>query len=254
MVTDSYKLVAKSLESIVVQLRSSATQCRLRRCGSISLLDAYKSCVGIRHIQLAWYQRIDSDYMLLDVRSSSERKWPWTLPHWSLSLYTFAKSQTEFVDDIPEYAACSFHTSIDESVYEKWMMGARASSIVSDGLVLLLTWMPVQPIKKVSLKEIISLRATIPAVLIRDGGIYFGSEIINAVGLAIGGVDYIQVVSMLLCILTSILMGRFMLDLRRASHGVIPNLTTFTVGSVAFASRPDQGGITTGVSGNSIYE
>ncbi|KAI0952097.1 hypothetical protein AcV7_008012 [Taiwanofungus camphoratus] len=96
-------------------------------------------------------------------------------------------------------------------------MGSRAAALISDGLVLFLTWYKTRDIQ-VSLLGT-GTRARLTTVLMTDSSVYFVLLfIVNLVALIIGQVlNEVEAVSTWITILTAILTCRFILDLRQAS-------------------------------------
>ncbi|KAH9914798.1 uncharacterized protein B0H18DRAFT_121762 [Fomitopsis serialis] len=125
------------------------------------------------------------------------------------------------------------------------MMGARAASLLSDGMVLVLTAVKTFWIKK---HTSISRGTMITDIMLRDTLLYFALLcVVNVIGLVTGhlttdiaGVlctcEFIEVWQLWSCILNSVLLSRLTLDLRGAAPGLDSSMTTATrSGSV----RPD---------------
>jgi len=126
----------------------------------------------------------------------------------AISIYTFVISTPVLVDQV-----CDIDTRIASN---GWMIGARISSLVFDGFVMLLTWFRTRRIKLPTSDGIFS-DDTVNAILIRDTAVYFGFLfLINVVGVAIGlaHLTFIEAVSTWTAILTSVLLSRLVLDLR----------------------------------------
>ncbi|EPT00584.1 hypothetical protein FOMPIDRAFT_1162948 [Fomitopsis schrenkii] len=111
--------------------------------------------------------------------------------------------------------------------YEKGTMIARASSVVSDSIVLVLTLMRIRA-KRRDIAGLSKSAHTIRGVLLRNGIICFGLLcIINLVGIATARQTVsIGITQVWIGILTSVLLSRFALDLQEASK---PDLASTTV-------------------------
>ncbi|CCL99572.1 uncharacterized protein FIBRA_01590 [Fibroporia radiculosa] len=96
-----------------------------------------------------------------------------------------------------------------------WLMAARASSLLADGIVLALTWMKLY--RNHMLPDV--TRPHISTILLKDTGIFFGlMSIVNTLGLCVGNVlIYGAMASLWASSLTSILSCRLLLSLRETS-------------------------------------
>ncbi|KAH9942052.1 hypothetical protein B0H21DRAFT_751408 [Amylocystis lapponica] len=82
---------------------------------------------------------------------------------------------------------CGMTYNLADTAYDSWTMASRASSVVSDGLVLVLTWLRVRPVDVAVLGLSSAQGRTLSTVLVRDNAMYFGSLfVLNLVGLGIG--------------------------------------------------------------------
>ncbi|TFY56865.1 hypothetical protein EVJ58_g7378 [Rhodofomes roseus] len=123
------------------------------------------------------------------------------------------------------------------------MMGARAASILSDGLVLALT--AIKTFNRARGADLITGKGPIiKQILLRDTVLCFGLLcIVNVVGIATGHLDqFIEVLQVWTATLTSILLSRLALDLREASAAEEGNSGEFfsrTLRNVGYAI-PDE--------------
>ncbi|KAI0703648.1 hypothetical protein C8T65DRAFT_654645 [Cerioporus squamosus] len=146
----------------------------------------------------------------------------------AISVYTFVQS-TPFLITAP-LQACGFLTVIPPTIYEKyvWMIGARASALLADAIVLIVTWKRTWSIRA----EVASFARTssLTQTLMRDGTAYFVVLlIVNLIGLAlIRRLDLVEPMSTWIAIFTSILTSRFILDLHEASDRLCGDDTRFT--------------------------
>ncbi|KZT11532.1 uncharacterized protein LAESUDRAFT_747208 [Laetiporus sulphureus 93-53] len=102
----------------------------------------------------------------------------------ALTLYPFISMspQTKMLPNLQ--VTCSFTTSISESVYDKWMIGGRASSVLADVIVFILTWVKTQPF------ICNSIQSRLQRLMLTDTAWYFGIlSIINAVSMEVGHFD-----------------------------------------------------------------
>ncbi|PCH35337.1 hypothetical protein WOLCODRAFT_145771 [Wolfiporia cocos MD-104 SS10] len=103
--------------------------------------------------------------------------------------------------------------------WTRWMMGSRASSVVSDGLILLITWF--QTRQSTSQDERLGQRPTITNVLMKDTAIYFGILfVLNVLGIAVGRIkpgDADILFAAWIPLITAIILSRLLLHLRKMS-------------------------------------
>ncbi|KAH9942049.1 hypothetical protein B0H21DRAFT_751389 [Amylocystis lapponica] len=137
------------------------------------------------------------------------------------------------------YSACGYELHVDNTVYDAWIMGGRAASMLTDALVLALTWIKVRRIDPATLG--MERGKSISGILMRDNAMYFGFFfILNLVGLVLGtnfGLNF--VIAKWNSTLTAMLLPRFMLDLREVSAADNDGHNTHTgdLTSILFVNR-----------------
>ncbi|KZT69913.1 hypothetical protein DAEQUDRAFT_725880 [Daedalea quercina L-15889] len=120
---------------------------------------------------------------------------------------------------------CSLNIVGNVRSFENWSMLARAASVLSDGIVLVLTWMK-RRLKRRDIAEPSDPDATV-RVLFRDSSRCFAFLcIINIIGIgAARRTEFIQITQTWTSILTSVLMSRLALDLLETSRPDIAGAT-----------------------------
>ncbi|KZT03750.1 uncharacterized protein LAESUDRAFT_728771 [Laetiporus sulphureus 93-53] len=128
----------------------------------------------------------------------------------------------------------------DGSHMNAWMMGARASSVVADGLILGLTWIKIKQVKDAQGEK--TIRASLTMVLWADTTIYFGLLLlVNIVGIGTGRIsDFFWITLMWTPVLTSIILSRLLLDLRETGELYDDQQAAWcTSGNIIFAKDTD---------------
>jgi len=126
-----------------------------------------------------------------------------------ISMYTFINSTPILFHVTPTYQTCSIDTAY---ISNFCMLGARVSSVISDSLVLILTWRGTRNV---------AISRGLKKTLMIDTAIYFGFLLFlnfSGICIAIAQLEFIDAISTLTAILTSIFLSRLMLDLRSAVH------------------------------------
>ncbi|KAF9812167.1 hypothetical protein IEO21_06343 [Rhodonia placenta] len=113
-----------------------------------------------------------TDLNLLAADTFSGYKWDWIPPYWSLQPYVFTKSNPA-LDDVKGYQACELGILGSQHAYENTgsetgMIGARAASVVSDGLVLVLTCIKTWQPKGLAEVLVMDIGTTIREILLKD--------------------------------------------------------------------------------------
>jgi len=148
------------------------------------------------------------------------------------------------VDNVLGHQACELGILDSTHGYEDWMIGARAASVVSDGLVLVLTCM--KTLRRTSPADMIAelgITLTLREILLKDTALCFGLLcIVNVVGIATGHLtQFIEIWTMWTAVLTSILLSHLTLDLREVSaDGDGSEMLSRTLRSMAFAITTDE--------------
>ncbi|RPD61323.1 hypothetical protein L227DRAFT_652608, partial [Lentinus tigrinus ALCF2SS1-6] len=135
-----------------------------------------------------------------------------------ISIYTFVETPSTY-----EKHWCNRSCEVSAG-----MIGARASAMLADAIVLVVTWKRTWSIRV----EVSSFARTssLTQTLMRDGTVYFVVLlIVNLIGLAlIRRIDLVEPMSTWIAIFTSILTSRFIIDLHEASNGYSGGDTRFT--------------------------
>lgn len=145
----------------------------------------------------------------------------------AISIYTF----TLITPISLSTGVCGYYTNVDH-LYQSCTIGIRASSLVFDGVILILTcakmqgFFPLHP------------RTMLYTVLMRDTTVYFLILfILNLIGMALGHLlNFIDPISTWIAIFTSILLSRLLLDLRKVSEGNMQGSLSFTIQTIMFAN------------------
>jgi len=120
-----------------------------------------------------------------------------------------------------------------------WTIVAGASAIASHGLIILITWLVTRSL--VNTMRTPAVGGSVGTVLARNGGVYFMLLLLaNVIGLIVGRqTEIAEGISTILIILTSIVMSRFIFDLRRATDTNSTDLSgEFTLQTIVFARSP----------------
>lgn len=135
-----------------------------------------------------------------------------------ISVYVFTKSNPA-LDDVKGYQACELGILGSQHAYENWMIGARAASVVSDGLVLVLTCIKTWQPKGLAEVLVMDIGTTIREILLKDTALCFGLLcVVNIIGMATGHLtQFIEIWTTWTAILTSVLLSHLALDLREVS-------------------------------------
>lgn len=112
---------------------------------------------------------------------------------------------------------CTYDTYDSKSEHWKLTTATRVCSIVSDLLVITVTWWRTYALKREA--DRLHMRASLATLLLRDGTVYFAAILVLNVVHAVvvfydGNVDY---VSIFLSPIPALLTSRFLLNLRRAN-------------------------------------
>ncbi|KAH9938338.1 uncharacterized protein B0H18DRAFT_11646 [Fomitopsis serialis] len=120
------------------------------------------------------------------------------------------------------------------------MMGARASSIVFDGLVLAFTWMKT---RQPSLPTRITKNYSVSTILLRDTFLYFSALFtVHVIGLAIGRLQrWYEITEVWILAFTSVILSRLLFNLRETTETGINSsdhggAAPLTFSSILFAS------------------
>ncbi|EPT01324.1 hypothetical protein FOMPIDRAFT_1023260 [Fomitopsis schrenkii] len=137
----------------------------------------------------------------------------------ALLLYIITSRSLRTLDAYGKLGACMLTIIGDDWSYEKWMIGARVASLVSDSIVLVLTF--VKTFKKAHWRDrrIDDVRPTLMGILLRDTVLCFSFLcIVNIIGIATGRIkEFIAIWQAWTAALTTILFSRLALDLRELS-------------------------------------
>lgn len=155
-----------------------------------------------------------------------------------ISIYIFVMSSTE-LDAVKQFQGCMLDIIGNQHRYELLMMIARAASVVSDGIVLILTCVKTLERNK-SQNSTGSRKETLRGILFKDTAICFGLLcIVNVIGIATGRLtEFIEIWTMWTAILTSVLLSRLTLDLREVHAAEVDSYELFsrTLRELSFAS------------------
>ncbi|KAH9831006.1 uncharacterized protein C8Q71DRAFT_317713 [Rhodofomes roseus] len=130
-------------------------------------------------------------------------------------IYSFVALTPGLYAHGPLMFCASFTKGNNDSVVSSWIIGARASSLLADGLVLALTWWKLfRARSKTDSASATSLTST----LVTDTGIYFLLLcIVNIVGIGTGHIfQLVPCLSTFIALLTSVLLSRLLLDLHKS--------------------------------------
>ncbi|KZT04456.1 uncharacterized protein LAESUDRAFT_751099 [Laetiporus sulphureus 93-53] len=123
----------------------------------------------------------------------------------------------------------------------QWIIGARVASLCSDAIVMIVTWMKT---KSMAVYVQTLSNNSLSKVLVQDTGLYFALlSIANIIGIVLGQyTEIVDPISMVTGSLTSIVMSRLLIDLRKVvfSHHMDDSLSA-TLKTIAFADgRQDE--------------
>lgn len=113
-----------------------------------------------------------------------------------ISIYIFVMSSTK-LDAVKQFQGCMLDIIGNQHRYELLMMIARAASVVSDGIVLILTCVKTLERNK-SQNSTRSRKETLRGILFKDTAICFGLLcIVNVIGIATGRLtEFIEIWTM----------------------------------------------------------
>ncbi|CDO70386.1 hypothetical protein BN946_scf184999.g26 [Trametes cinnabarina] len=136
-----------------------------------------------------------------------------------------------------------FDSRVRQSYDISGIIGARASSVVTDFLVLTITVLKTRPIQTEA--PLVSIKTTVADILMRDGALYFAILLVaNVIGLGtIRSFSLIQPMSTWIGILTAIMTSRFILDLHEAADPRMESSHEIgTLSTTVFSPRPAERG------------
>ncbi|KAH9938337.1 uncharacterized protein B0H18DRAFT_966735 [Fomitopsis serialis] len=130
------------------------------------------------------------------------------------------------------------------SHFQSWMMGARASAIIFDGIVLVLTWKKTNhPKFRLLDPEYTADSSGLSEILLRDTFRYFSILFaVNVIGLGIGRIHNLyETIEVWVPVLTEVVLSRLLLNLREVSEVYVDESESgrgspLTSSSVLFAS------------------
>ncbi|KAI0353955.1 hypothetical protein OH77DRAFT_1406126 [Trametes cingulata] len=151
----------------------------------------------------------------------------------------FRSASSAYIIPTRFYSCQSAPTAMTADAYKTRIAFAvsiitRAVSIVSDGLVVALTW--VKTYRVYTLTRRIRFRADYSALILRDGAIYFMAiAVLNFLAILYIVTTGTNLLNDLTVTLSAILMARFLLNLRD-QRARIEDMSTFALDTVSFCS------------------
>ncbi|KZT06999.1 uncharacterized protein LAESUDRAFT_725313 [Laetiporus sulphureus 93-53] len=131
----------------------------------------------------------------------------------ALTVYSFISMNPQTKTEPDLGVTCSFVTRIPESVYDNWMISGRASSVLADFIVFVLTWVKTRPFMHNGIQN------GLQRLMLMDTAWYFGIlSIINVVSMGVGHLDTTSFnvpFAAWTSAMTSIMLSRLMLNLRK---------------------------------------
>ncbi|KAI0631851.1 hypothetical protein C8Q77DRAFT_1228907 [Trametes polyzona] len=123
---------------------------------------------------------------------------------------------TQKPDNLPPPYNCQVDNAVTVALHTKCVvlvLGSRISLIVGDSLVLAVTWWKTYRLKKAA--DAAHIKTSLVELLLRDGTIYFGTMLVlNVLHIAINFVEQVSFMGDIADVLTSILVSRFIMNLR----------------------------------------
>ncbi|KAI0667152.1 hypothetical protein C8Q78DRAFT_982689, partial [Trametes maxima] len=118
--------------------------------------------------------------------------------------------------NMPAPYLCSASNGVSLAVHYALVLGSRCPLIAGDALVLAVTWRKTYRVRKIA--EGSGVRTPLLDLLLRDGTLYFGTMLLlNVLHILITFVQQVSVMGDVADVLTSILVSRFILNLREYS-------------------------------------
>ncbi|KAI0729823.1 hypothetical protein C8Q72DRAFT_289735 [Fomitopsis betulina] len=133
----------------------------------------------------------------------------------AILIYIFSRS---IPAPVSSFQGCSLSiTGGSTTSYEKWTIVARAASVLSDGIVLVLTTK--KTYSKVRQSAGLAGHDTVLGTLLRDASVCFSLLcIMNIIGMGTARkTEFIQIIQIWISILTSVLLSRLAMDLRETA-------------------------------------
>ncbi|KZT65323.1 hypothetical protein DAEQUDRAFT_759451 [Daedalea quercina L-15889] len=159
----------------------------------------------------------------------------------AIFVYIFTRSIPARVSTIQ---GCSLSIVGGSRSYEKGTMLARAASVLSDGIVLVLTLMKTH-LKSDDVTQLSQLNRNVRGILLRNSSVCFAFLcVINVIGIGTARMTVtIQIIQTWISILTSVLLSRLALDLRETTTLELADTTEIagnvTLETLDFVHRTD---------------